>query len=40
MPDAALPWLQAWLTATVRTLVKPINGLRPDHRCSAACHAH
>ena len=40
MPDAALPWPQVWLTGTIRTLVKPIHGLRPDHRYSAACHAH
>ena len=37
---AALPWLKAWLTGNIRTLVKRINGLRPNHRNSAAYHAH
>ena len=40
MPDAALPWPKAWLTGTIRTLVKRINGLPPDHRNSAAYHVH
>jgi surface carbohydrate biosynthesis protein len=37
---AALPWLRAWLTGNIRTLVKRINGMRPNHRNSAAYHAH
>ena len=37
---APLPWLRAWLTGNIRTLVKRINGLRPNHRNSAAYHAH
>ena len=37
---AALPWLKSWLTGNIRTLVKRINGLRPQHRNSAAYHAH
>lgn len=36
----ALPWLRAWLTGNIRTLVKRVNGLRPNHRNSAAYHAH
>lgn len=36
----ALPWLRAWLTGNIRTLVKRINGMRPNHRNSAAYHAH
>lgn len=35
-----LPWLKAWLTGNIRTLVKRINGLKPKHRNSAAYHAH
>ena len=35
-----LPWLKAWLTGNIRTVVKRINGLRPHHRNSAAYHAH
>jgi hypothetical protein len=37
---APLPWLRAWLTGNIRTLVKRINGMRPNHRNSAAYHAH
>ena len=37
---AALSWLHAWLTGNIRTLVKRVNGLRPNHRNSAAYHAH
>jgi len=37
---AARPWLRAWLAGNIRTLVKRINGLKPDHRNSAAYHAH
>lgn len=37
---SALPWLKAWLTGNIRTLVKRINGLKPKHRNSAADHTH
>ena len=37
---AALSWLKAWLTGNIRTGVKRFNGLRPNHRNSAAYHAH
>ncbi len=37
---ALLPWLRAWLTGNIRTLVKRVNGMRPNHRNSAAYHAH
>ncbi len=37
---APLPWLKAWLTGNIRTVVKRVNGLKLHHRNSAAYHAH
>ena len=37
---AAWPWMKTWLGSRLRTLVKRINSRRPQHRNSAAHHAH
>ena len=33
-------WLRAWIAGEWRTLKKRVNRLRPNHRNSAAYHAH
>jgi hypothetical protein len=38
-PSASV-WLKAWFAGEYRTLKKRINRLRPNHRNSAAYHAH
>lgn len=39
-PVSASAWLKAWIAGQYRTLKKRINRLRPNHRNSAAYHAH
>lgn len=39
-PASASVWLKSWLAGQWRTFRKRVNSLRPNHRNSAAYHAH